>query len=79
MTALIAAIGTIAMGILGIFFLCLLSTFLGGVSFWIIGGVFEYIPEFIQIHTGFDYTNFETGALIGFFTSVVRSMFYRGD
>ena len=79
MAAVLAAMGTIAAGIFGIFVLAVLSTFLGGVSFWVIGGVFEYIPELIQKVAPHEYTNFQVGAIIGFFTSVISSMFYRGD
>lgn len=79
MEKLFTAIAVVAGGIVSIFFLTLLSTFFGGMSLWIIGGVFDYIPDLIREHTRTDFSNFQLGAIIGFITSVIRSMFDRGD
>ncbi len=79
MIKLFAMFGAVVAGVMGIFTLNLVSTFFGGVSLWIIGGVFEYIPDLIREYTYLEMTNFQLGATIGFSTSIVRSMFYRSD
>lgn len=70
--AFIAIFGALAIaGLLCISML--LSTFIGGVSGWVVGLVFPVVIETLNKLAGTQLTSFEVGAVLGFFGSAFRS------
>jgi hypothetical protein len=61
-------------GVLMVFIMVILSTFLGGVSGWVVGGVFPYVTDTVRAVVGVELTNFQLGATLGFFGGFFRSV-----
>jgi len=69
---LLLAIGAIGVAVV-LFFVIILSTLLGGVAGWVVGGVFPFVTDTIRGLSGLTLTNFEIGAVLGFVGGFIRS------
>ena len=57
-----------------VFIAICIGTFFGGVSVWVIGYVFPYVPDTIREISGFTLTDFQLGAVMGFVAGYIRNI-----
>jgi len=74
MDKLAAGCGVAIVGLIFVFLAMIVSTFLGGVSGWIVGAWFPYVTDTLRELAGVNLTDFQLGATLGFFGSAFRSV-----
>lgn len=56
-----------------LFLAFILSTVLGGIAGWVVGGVFPYVTDTIRELAGVSLTDFQLGATLGFLSGFLKT------